>query len=648
MSGGSYGKIDSSGGFSWLQTINHASEDYNSYTIWGGITAIDETTIFITATIGLSGGDNSLYVAKINGETGATIWSFEWLETDYFSAFGEDLILDTANEYLYVIGNAYRQGLEDIDVDGVLLKINVESGDLVWDTTFGGSFKNEYFTAGTLFEDYLIVVGCSEDTDIYEGERDFLFLRWNLDGFLVWNKVYGLLASNELFNDVIPAIQEEYVYAIGTRDGGIYFAQIETEVGNIMSEKRISPHQQAVYGISGAFSSIGDLIIIGSYFNPLSISDTDIFLYCFSGSHEEYRFVANDFDNSISSEFGNIDEAYTLGMYVTNDNGLLLYGSNSLIFEINDNDFDSMNDKWEGLFGLDPSNYSDAFEDMDSDTLTNLQEFQAGSSPISNDTDGDLLFDNYEFFYGLKINTSDSSEDLDRDGLANYQEMLLGTFPNNRDTDQDKLPDGWEVQYGLNPLDREDAEDDEDADGLSNYVEYQYGCSPLDQDSDSDTLLDYYEIINLNTNPASNDTDNDRLVDNQELYVYHTNPRYWDSDNDNLGDGDEVLTYRSDPNVKDTDNDTIFDGIEVFYYLTNPTMSDSDSDGLTDNEEIFVYFTNPNLADSDHDGLDDKLEIMLGLNPNDPQSDLYGRVVIPISLFVIFVTLAAYNIKKRR
>ena len=100
--------------------------------------------------------------------------------------------------------------------------------------------------------------------------------------------------------------------------------------------------------------------------------------------------------------------------------------------------------------------------------------------------------------------------------------------------------------------------------------------------------------------------------------------------------------------MKDTENDTIFDGVEVFDYSTNPTMSDSDSDGITDSEEIFVYFTNPNLADSDHDGLDDKLELILGLNPNNPQSDIFRCMIIPIALFVIFVTLAAYNIKKRR
>jgi len=45
---------------------------------------------------------------------------------------------------------------------------------------------------------------------------------------------------------------------------------------------------------------------------------------------------------------------------------------------------------------LDPLSSTDATQDQDSDGLTNLQEYQAGSDPIKKDTDRDGLSDKYE------------------------------------------------------------------------------------------------------------------------------------------------------------------------------------------------------------------------------------------------------------
>ena len=48
--------------------------------------------------------------------------------------------------------------------------------------------------------------------------------------------------------------------------------------------------------------------------------------------------------------------------------------------DLTDTDLDGMHDSWELLNNLDP-NTDDSADDADSDTYTNLQEYQAGSNP---------------------------------------------------------------------------------------------------------------------------------------------------------------------------------------------------------------------------------------------------------------------------
>ena len=91
----------------------------------------------------------------------------------------------------------------------------------------------------------------------------------------------------------------------------------------------------------------------------------------------------------------------------------------------------------------------DSGQDPDGDGLSNLGEYQHGSNPWVQDTDGDGLDD------GEKVNT-------------------YGTDPCDPDSDGDGMPDGWEAQYGLNPL-QDDWGLDADGDGLPNLEEFQEG-----------------------------------------------------------------------------------------------------------------------------------------------------------------------------
>ncbi|MDB4429434.1 hypothetical protein N9283_01375 [Akkermansiaceae bacterium] len=64
------------------------------------------------------------------------------------------------------------------------------------------------------------------------------------------------------------------------------------------------------------------------------------------------------------------------------------------LLDQNDNDNDDLPNAWENLFGLDPEdNTGDngADGDPDMDTISNIDEFNNGTSPILNDTDVQLV-----------------------------------------------------------------------------------------------------------------------------------------------------------------------------------------------------------------------------------------------------------------
>jgi len=134
-----------------------------------------------------------------------------------------------------------------------------------------------------------------------------------------------------------------------------------------------------------------------------------------------------------------------------------------------DSDSDLMPDGWEVQYGLNPL-FNDSQQDDDTDELSALDEYLAGTSPLTNDTDSDGLSDSAEL-------------------------RIYGTSPILSDTDSDQMPDGWEVQYSLNPL-FDDSHLDPDMDDLNNLLEYRIGTSPILADSDADGYLDSWEYYN--------------------------------------------------------------------------------------------------------------------------------------------------------
>ncbi|MFO6424233.1 hypothetical protein ACK8OT_12580, partial [Motilimonas sp. KMU-193] len=313
-----------------------------------------------------------------------------------------------------------------------------------------------------------------------------------------------------------------------------------------------------------------------------------------------------------------------------------------------DSDQDGLPDNWEEQYGLDKYR-NDAFENIDRDYLTNLEEFKLGTNPTNPDTDGDGIpdgddFDSlnakysrdddrdgipYEwerlFHFMQDSNPNDANFDYDNDGLTELQEFLAGSNPQIPDSDndgeldgadiaptnaqyrfdQDKdgLPDGWEIEHSMQINDPLDANLDLDNDGLSNLKEYQLETHPQQQDSDFDGVFDSQDIAP--TNPRfSHDQDFDGIPDQWEVQYGYSNINSADASMDDDNDG---LT-----------------NIAEFNAGTAPRLADSDNDGIPDGYDPFPCNFRYQV-DNDRDGLPAAWEMQYGLSddmPEDAKQDM--------------------------
>ena len=300
-----------------------------------------------------------------------------------------------------------------------------------------------------------------------------------------------------------------------------------------------------------------------------------------------------------------------------------------------DTDGDGMSDGWEVYWGFQPLNSSDADDDSDNDSLINLYEFDnsriddfienaysldniTGSNPLLRDTDGDLIEDGEECFFGEDgyvtdpsnpdsdgdgmpdgwemlhgldpFDPSDGETDLDNDGwdfdgngtieqwekFTNYEEYLNGTDPNSNDTDGDGMPDGWEGYYGLNPRSSDDKDWDYDSDGYD---------SDGDGELSPDEKYTNYEEFLRNTNPVKADTDGDNCTDGWEIYWNENKPANETRTLNPLDGLDGFLDYDDDGWEDWEGTQYIFPNWREEQANTNPWDPDTDDDGMTDGFE---------------------------------------------------------------
>jgi hypothetical protein len=141
---------------------------------------------------------------------------------------------------------------------------------------------------------------------------------------------------------------------------------------------------------------------------------------------------------------------------------------------------------------IDP-NHSDTYVDRTTD-VQDTQVFYSRLLRYSEfDPDSDGMPDIWEVAYFGNISRN-GTLDYDNDGLTDLEEYENGTSPVNTDTEGDMMPDGWEVEYGLDPL-VDDASGDADGDGFTNLQEYQKSTNPADPKSHPSGAMPWLPLL---------------------------------------------------------------------------------------------------------------------------------------------------------
>ncbi|MBI4441335.1 thrombospondin type 3 repeat-containing protein [Candidatus Woesearchaeota archaeon] len=135
--------------------------------------------------------------------------------------------------------------------------------------------------------------------------------------------------------------------------------------------------------------------------------------------------------------------------------------------------------------------------DCDQDSLSDGEEANTHhTSPIDRDTDKDGILDPEEIKGTMGFITNATLADTDGDSFKTTEMNDLTeinthrTNPIKEDTDGDLMGDGWELYYGFNPKNAADGDGDLDNDRLKNKDEYIKHTDPKNQDTDNDGIQD--------------------------------------------------------------------------------------------------------------------------------------------------------------
>ena len=294
-----------------------------------------------------------------------------------------------------------------------------------------------------------------------------------------------------------------------------------------------------------------------------------------------------------------------------------------------DTDADGMPDDWELNNSLDPSDPSDAFDDPDSDNLTNLGEYQNNADPADTDTDDDGLDDGWE---ANEFFTDPTLADTDSDGTNDVTGVIELSGTNTHRRTGTWAEDG-DLLYAVS--------------NVNARLEYEIDVAEAD--------MYRLGILVTNAKPGASGTyqfNLKLLVDEVPVdwlrfdvpsgadeWGYVRSP--WLSAGSHVirfawlddYDTNKVLGVRSvvlekidgaDTNANsrqdwidsilvlenDTDAEGLADVVELDDHSTEPVNVDTDGDTLSDYDELNVFGTDPLDADSDDDGIADAVALV--------------------------------------
>lgn len=269
----------------------------------------------------------------------------------------------------------------------------------------------------------------------------------------------------------------------GQESGGVCTPTFHFVLNNcIHSDNRIPPEGFTMAGFSAARAEpVNYVYADGQYWDytpytlPSNVVRIEANLY--------YQTASKEYIDFLSTTPGSGARGTTLAD-VWNTTGksppVLMAAVNLTI----DNDQDGMGDAWEAANGLNPNDPLDAAGDIEPDGLTNLEEYQQGTSPTNSDSDGDGLDDGVEVSFG----SSPTDPDTDDDTITDLDEYY------NPTTDP-QVPDvvcnSPSINFGLfcwGDTDGNGSVNLTDIANINNYTSFKLASLPQVYPSNMDTV----------------------------------------------------------------------------------------------------------------------------------------------------------------
>lgn len=324
--------------------------------------------------------DNS--ILAFNGHDGSLIWSFETKWWNDRSPILADIDNDSLLEVIVYSGDSYIYVLDGID------------GSLIWSSKVEGDpgLCQSFVIADLNSDGYLDIIAGdrSEKLHVFNGNNGKLLWSFQTNETFRMQPVVGDLdGDNNL--DILIKGDKSFLYALRGYDGQLlWYYPLETL----------------------SFSNV---------YMPLYLCDTD--------QDQKVEFILYG-----TSSMNNQTFIWIFDFPQKQDSGFRIF--------------------WQSIGGDFQRRNNVGVIDPDHDFLSTYSEEILGTDPQNKDTDSDKLPDSYELIW-TKTNpltqdsnnngVLDSDENTDNDKLSNFEEYQTGTDPLTKDTDHDFLPDGWDL-----------------------------------------------------------------------------------------------------------------------------------------------------------------------------------------------------------
>ena len=187
---------------------------------WGGansqyVTSMDiDDNGNIYATGYDSGGSNNMIFVRKMTNTGSLLWEKTW-----------DMAGNDISHFIKIVGNsvyvlAQTDSIGAGNIDALLLKYDTD-GYLIWNTTWGGSYIEYVYDLKFDKDNYGYILGST--TSFTLGSFDIYLTKFNSAGNFLWNRTWGDITGDYGFDmciidDLIYVAGSTYSYGAGSSD----------------------------------------------------------------------------------------------------------------------------------------------------------------------------------------------------------------------------------------------------------------------------------------------------------------------------------------------------------------------------------------------------------------------------------------------